>query len=292
MRENAWEKIWQKHRTKLVVLVLALLALDAEIWFRIANERGEESLRTHFLDVGQGDSELIELPGSVQILVDGGPANGRALAVLGGVLAPEDRYLDIVVLSHSESDHFGGLIDILRRYRVGAFVWNGVPGTAGAYADLMKAVRESGARVAVVGAGDAIVNGDSRIDVISPAQNISSNTDTNDTSLVIRVTAGATRALFTGDIGPKVEAALAPVVGRADILKVSHHGSKFSTSESFLEAVRPLVAGIEVGENNYGHPAPETLARLVAAGAQVFRTDRNSTVEVVSDGGRLRVFAE
>jgi len=293
-----YKKFLEKHKTKLIVLMLAFFVLDAALWRGVFAGSGASDLHLYFLDVGQGDSELIELPapiggqaGSVQVLVDGGPANSKALAALGDILAPTDRYIDLVILSHAESDHFGGLIDILKRYQVGAFIWNGRPGSAGAYGDLMRSVEASGARVLVLGAGDAIRYGSSKFNVLSPTPAFLAGTEMNNTSFVLQLAAQDITALFMGDIGEKVEAALASRVGRVEILKVAHHGSKFSSTAPFLAAVRPLLAGIEVGENNYGHPAPETLARLAAVGAKIFRTDKNGTVEVIADEEGIKVFA-
>lgn len=286
------EKKLEKHKTKIIILVLALVILDAVVWWNIVADAASDDLRLHFLDVGQGDSELIALPGDVQMLVDGGPPAGRVLAALGDILSPTDRYIDLVVLSHAETDHFGGLIEVLKRYRVGAFIWNGRSGTARAFQDLMRAVEDSGARVVVLGAGDAIRYGTSRIDVLSPTPALLAGTIVNDTAFTLRLASEGATALFTGDIGPKVEELLAPLLRHIDVLKVAHHGSKFSSTQGFLDAVRPALAVIEVGKNSYGHPTPDVLARLAAVGARVFRTDRDGTVEVVADGEGLRVFTQ
>jgi competence protein ComEC len=155
----------------------------------------------------------------------------------------------------------------------------------------MRAVEASGARVIVLGAGDAIRYGESRADILFPTPEFLAGKEMNDTALAFRLASGGARVLFTGDMGPSVEGFLAPLLSRVDVLKVAHHGSKFSSTQGFLDIVRPLLAAIEVGENGYGHPSPDVLARLQKIGARVFRTDRDGTVEVVADGTGIKVFA-
>ncbi len=132
----------------------------------------------------------------------------------------------------------------------------------------------------------------SRIDVLSPTPELAQGTVMNDAAFTLKLAGKGMTALFTGDIGARVESALAPVVGAVDVLKVAHHGSKFSSTASFLDAVRPRLAVIEVGKNRYGHPTPDVLTRLAAVGARILRTDRDGTIEVVADGRRLRIFAK
>ncbi|MDP3947838.1 MAG: MBL fold metallo-hydrolase, partial [bacterium] len=253
-----------------------------------------------FLDVGQGDASLITLPSgphtktfgvgagwhTVQILIDGGPSTA-ILPALEAVMPKGDRSIDLVLLTHPQLDHFGGLIDVMKRYRVGAFIWNGRAGTIGEWNDLIRAVEEAGVPAVVLGKGGAIRFGSRALAVLHPDRSGLVSGELNDSSLVVRLEADGIRALFTGDIGANIERRLSPDELVADILKVPHHGSKYSSSKEFLERVKPKAAFVEVGKNNYGHPTEEALTRLAEAGSRIFRTDRDGTVVLRWSGGKL-----
>jgi len=291
--ESRLVKRARKHRSTVLVFLVALVVLDIIVWSQIAVYiRDQSLLRLYFLNVGQGDSELVVLPGGAKLLVDGGPPNGQVLLALANILPPMDRYIDLVVLSHPQTDHFGGLIDIVRRYRVGMFISTGISNAVPGYTDLMRALDEYGIPRTVLAAGDSIQYGDSRIDVLSPTPAFLSATDVNETTLALRVAANNITALFTGDANADVEHELAQDTGPIDVLKVSHHGSKFSSTKEFLDALRPEIAVIEVGKNSYGHPTAQVLGRLADIGARIFRTDQQGTVEIIADGMGMRVFAK
>ncbi|MDO8585357.1 MAG: hypothetical protein Q7R85_04575 [bacterium] len=282
---------------KLVVALLLLAAADASLWFFVI--AGNETIRAtqyYFLNVGQGDSELILFPrvggGTVKLLIDGGP-DAKLSDELGKVLPANDRVIDLVLMTHPQLDHFGGFIDVLKNYRVGAFLGTGRVGTSGAYGELMRVIRDRNIPYVTLAKGSRIMYGDTVIDVLSPNKRNLISKELNDGCLVLRVESYGVRALLTCDAGEHIERELvASDDVRADILKVGHHGSRFSSSANFLAAVNPKVAMIEVGKNSYGHPTPAALNRLANVGAQIFRTDKNGRVKIVSDGGMLRVFAE
>ncbi len=287
----------KKHKNKVIILSAAALVLNFLIWAQIFTDHLViPDLKIYFLDVGQGDSGFVELPGfdsapfgsGIQILIDGGPPNGKALNELGRILKLGDRYIDLVVLTHPQLDHFGGLIEVLKRYKVGALIWNGLEGKSTAFQDFKKAVRESGAQEIILMAGDRIRYGRNEILVLSPDENFLHAQNLNDTSLVLELRSKNSKTLFTGDISFKVETNL--LTSNVDILKVAHHGSRFSSAASFLEAVKPKVAVIGVGKNSYGHPTAQVLERLANAGAQIFRTDLDGTVKLVIDGENIKVF--
>jgi competence protein ComEC len=282
-----------KHRNAALVLLAALVILDIVVWSQIAvHIRDRSLLRMYFLDVGQGDSELVVLPGGATMLIDGGPPNGRVLSALAEALPPFDRSIDLIVLSHPQTDHFGGLIEVVRRFRIGAFISTGVTNTVPGYADLVRALDERGVPRIVLAAGDTIRYGDSRGDVLSPTPAFLSATDVNETTLVLRISGNDVASLFTGDADADVERELARTAGSIDVLKVSHHGSKFSSTKEFLDAIHPEIAVIEVGKNSYGHPTAQALGRLADVGARIFRTDQQGTIEIIADGGELWVFAK
>jgi competence protein ComEC len=274
-------------RDKTIIIIFVLLVFDlvlfGYIFFGVSAEPG-----VYFLDVGQGDSELIILPGGVEILIDGGSSNGRALAELTKILPFTDRYIDLVVMTHPQLDHFGGLISIINRYEVGAFLWNGVKGQPLALRDLEEVINKNRVRNIVLKAGDKIKYQNSVIDVLSPGQE--KFKDINENSLVFNLIYKDTNFLFTGDIGKRVEELIKDKVGKIDILKVAHHGSKYSSSAEFLNIIQPKVAVIEVGENSYGHPTEETLEKLEQIGASIFRTDEHGTIKVIPKDNTVEVF--
>lgn len=281
-------------RPRALGALLVLATLNVFLFGALgARARSPEGAAVSFLDVGQGDAALVTLGGEVQILIDGGPPHGQLLEELGALLPPTDRTIELVVLTHPELDHYGGLIDLLRRYEVGAFVDTGVGKEVDAYRALLAAMTAAPVRRITLRAGDRIRYGDSRFTVFSPDDRRAAARAKNDTSLVLALETGGARFLFTGDISAEVERALIPFVEAPfDVLKVAHHGSKFSSDAGFLTAVRPAVAVIEVGKNSYGHPTRETLGRLEDAGARIYRTDRHGTVTVRVGKGELQVFAD
>jgi len=286
------EKIFTKHKNKIIILSAVLLALNFLIYRQIFSFAGHNrDLKIYFLDVGQGDSQLVILPGGVKVLIDGGPPNGKLLENLGKILPPTDRYIDLVVLSHPQLDHFGGFIEVLKRYRVGAFLSNGRAGTISAFSELKKTIQENKIKTVVLGLGDKIRNGESSFDVLWPTPEFANVKELNDTAVVLELKSKNSTALFTGDIGFKIEEELIKNnPSHIDILKVAHHGSKYSSGANFLAAIAPKIVAIGVGKNSYGHPTKEALQRLAQDGAKIYRTDQDGTVELVIDEKKIKVF--
>lgn len=288
-----------KHKifgNKAVVALLILAATVVALWFFVLTGPRFAAPQFYFLNVGQGDSELVLLPkangGSIKLLIDGGP-DAKVVEELAKVLPVGDRRIDLVLMTHPQLDHFGGFIEVLRQYEVGAFLGTGRVGTTKAYSELMRVIRERQIPYIALRRGSRIAYGDVGVDVLSPNARDLASKELNDGCLVLRVATPVARALFTCDADENIERALAARDDiRADILKVGHHGSRFSSSASFLRAVSPKVAVIEVGKNSYGHPTKDALARLADVDANVFRTDQSGTVKVMSDRGMLRVFTE
>jgi competence protein ComEC len=252
-------------------------------------------LRVTFLDVGQGDATLVELPDGPRLLVDGGPGGARRFDVGERVLAPflwnrPVGRLDAVALSHWDIDHSGGLAAVLRRFPVGEFWESGRP-PSGAV-DTVAALGRSGAPRRVLAAGQRLWLGRAIVTVLGPAPG--PPVAANDQSLVLRLDWRGVSLLLPGDLGAQGEAALLDRAGplRTLVLKVAHHGSRSSSGVPFLRAAQPLVAVVSVGVRNpFRHPSPDTLARLEAAGARIYRTDRDGAVMLETDGRVLRVTA-
>ncbi len=287
--------IFAKRKFLLAGVLASWCAIDAFLWFAMVSGRPSSAASVSFLDVGQGDSELVKFPGGATVMTDAGPTNAVMASLEKAV--PGRRYIDVAVITHPQVDHFNGYNFLLDHYGVGAFVYNGRddPGVA-EWAALKNKIAAKHIPMITLAAGDSIHYGDDEIDIISPDAGFRESAELNDTGLVEMLKTPHFRALFTADIGLNVEDWLAASVPdlRADILKVPHHGSKYSSGEVFLRAVDPAVAVIEVGvKNTYGQPGAATLSRIASStGAAIFRTDQNGTVEVSYDAGRLRVSRE
>lgn len=271
-------------------MLLILIALNIFIWQAIIFGGGAINPELYFLNVGQGDSQLINFPGDVQVLIDGG-RGPQVLNELAKILPSQDRYLDLVVVTHPDFDHYGGLIDVLKTYQVGAVITSDLPDKAAAYQDFVKVIKENNIPEINLHAGDKISYQNSRFDVLAPSKRELSAKAVNDTGIVLLLQSGGLRALYTADISAAKELDLLKHRQlAAQVLKVSHHGSKYSSDPEFLKAVQPKVAVIGVGKNKYGHPTPQVLSRLADVGSAVLRTDESGTIKLILDNGVLKLY--
>jgi competence protein ComEC len=269
---------------------LVLLMITGVIWYAVYTEsRG--TLRVAFLNVGQGDAIFIESPTHNQILLDGGPGTA-VLGELGRVMPFYDRSLDAVMMSHPNLDHFAGFIEVLRRYSVGYDLESGRSHTIPEYTAFTTAVAERGVKKIFLRRGTTIdLGGGAVLIILSPEERDMGAKNLNDTMVVARLVYGKTAFLLTGDMEKGLEARLVKNGDAlsAQVLKVGHHGSKTSSSEIFLQAVRPEYSVIEVGKNSYGHPTQEILTRLATAHSAIFRTDTDGTIIFESDGENVSI---
>jgi competence protein ComEC len=271
-----------------VVLLAALLA------------RPDGLLHFRALDVGQGDALLIQTPGEQAILIDGGPDPAAVARGLGRTLPFWQRDLALVVLTHPHADHIAGLIDTLGHYRVHSVletpVTTGDPALEAAWGRVLTA---TGVPVAAAVAGQTVqVESGVRLRVLAPPPALlhGTHSDINNSSVVLRLDYNEVSFLLAGDIETEAGADLLARAGselHSQVLKVPHHGSATGLSPALLAAIQPQAAVISVGaDNTYGHPAPTTLDLLQAAGVPTYRTDRDGTVEFLSDGRQIWVRSE
>lgn len=248
----------------------------------------------HFFDVGQGDGALIETPDDKQILIDGGP-DKRILSKLGNVLLPWDRHIDLLILTHPHADHLDGLLEVLKRYDVGAVVESSVLHSLPEYSEWHRLIQNKNIPLYHPRAGQRIQLAEKLFfDVLTPEKNFENTAPKNihDAMIVGRLSYGADSILFMGDAEKKIEySILAKTPGiRSTVLKVGHHGSKTSTSELFLQAASAQFAVISVGgKNRYGHPHQEVISRLQEHGVKIFRTDEIGDILLVSNGSFLKI---
>jgi competence protein ComEC len=251
-------------------------------------------LALHFLDVGQGDAAVIRTPAGRFVVVDAGPRSDRSDAgrrVVAPFLARQRAgRLAALVISHAHADHLGGATAVLDRFPVDVVLEPGVAFEDPGYARFLGEIAAAGLAWRPGRPGDTFMLDGVRFSLLHPDTAWSGwGEDLNEDSIVLLVQYGNFRALFSGDAGLPAERHLAGRVGRVSVLKVGHHGSRGSTGEGWLAELRPQVAVVSVGANSYGHPAPETLARLARAHPDLRRTDRDGTVAVVTDGKTMRV---
>ena len=275
---------------------LLLTGFNLFIWYGVVFG-GVADLNLYFLNVGQGDSELIELPDGVQILIDGGP-DKSVLFELAKIMPSSDRYLDLVVMTHAQTDHFAGFAHILDRYKIGAIIVTGREGESKTWENFRNLLEAKQIPVVLVEAGDRITYRENLLEVLSPDPELLTDKEINESSVILKLESQGIKALFTGDAGFKTENYLQSRTSSeggqldVDVLKVAHHGSKYSTGANFLAATTPLISVIEVGKNNYGHPTEATLSRLKSFGNAIYRTDENGTVRLVVRDGKIAVYPE
>jgi len=335
-----------KSKGILIVLVIGLAMLivnrlgydkvikdnqvDGEVSGAQTQVSDDDLLKVMVLDVGQGDSILINTPGNKQILVDGGP-NATVLGKLDKYLDFNDKYIDVVVLTHPHADHVTGLNQVLQRYQVSEIWMNGAIHTSSVYLEFLDLIKQLEIPVRIVyiclgdnnqeignwklEIGDAgewgygentrcaneVELGDENllISFFYPLHNLSGQTidNLNNSSIVFRLEYGESSFLLTGDAEAKAEQeiiqAIEPELIASQVLKVPHQGATDSSSEEFIEAVNPDYAAISVGAGNqYGHPSLRIIRRYERAGAEVIRTDENGDIVFVSDGKEVITSSE
>ncbi|PIS15072.1 hypothetical protein COT63_01915 [Candidatus Shapirobacteria bacterium CG09_land_8_20_14_0_10_38_17] len=269
----------------------------------------DDNFHLVFCDVGQGDAILMSF-GETQVLVDGG-SDDRVLSCLGEHMPFWDRELEMVILTHPEKDHGGGLISVIERYKVSYFVWGVLGNPAVFYQKLLVALSKEDVCLINPWQGDELTMGRVKIKFYWPdrdwvAQRLSVKSEDldnfdvsksglmyqstsgspNDFSLVFKVSFNNFDVLLTGDADQKIQPEILMTTSfpQVDVLKVAHHGSRYAFLDEVLSQVRPELGVISVGKNPWGHPTQMLLDQLSRFGMVIRRTDKDGTVEVISDG--------
>ncbi len=243
-------------------------------------------LMVYFIDVGQGDAILIDY-GTYEMLIDGGTGDDCANYIADYV----DGVLEVMVATHPHADHIGGLRNVLDAFVVEHIWLNGDTATTQTYTDFMAKVNAEGAQLHQAQRGEQISLNTLTFDVLHPVLPLGS--DMNENSIVLKLSFGQVDFLSTGDAEAGAEANMmsASLINDIDILKVGHHGSNYASTASFLAAAQPEIAIYSAGVGNpYGHPAPETIARLQDIGAGIYGTDVHGTIIVTTNGTTYSVY--
>jgi len=256
----------------------------------------DDKLHVSYLDIGQGDAILIQ-NGNQDVLIDGGPSPRELNRELAAKMPFWDRTIELVIVTHPHGDHLAGLVDIIQKYHVRQVLAPATDSAAALWQEWLKLIAEKNIPSAMAIAGQRIaLGGEAQLEIIAaPAPGSDETLD--DEGLVLRLLDGTVSFLFTADIttATEMELLMARAPLPSTVLKVAHHGSATATSREFLAVVKPVLAVISVGaDNDYGHPDKDTISRLASAvgDEHIYRTDRNGTIELITDGERLWLTAD
>jgi len=275
-----------------IYFLIFLTFLAIAIW-TVYFKEPDNNLHIFVLDVGQGDAILIQ-KNNKQILIDGGP-DDKVISELGKVMPVEDREIEWLILSHPHADHVTGLVEVLRRYKVDKIEYNGIDYDSGVYKDFLAEIKTKNipTEIPEIGRVENIFD-QGKITYLWPGNNADSyKNNLNNTSEVIRFDYGNFSALFPGDC--EVECWQGIIVDNKNMianitfLKVAHHGSRNGSIEDIISIIRPKIAAISLAKNNkFSFPHKEVMDSLQKYGADIFRTDLNSTIDISSDGNDWR----
>ncbi|WP_446898540.1 ComEC/Rec2 family competence protein [Clostridium sp. LBM24168] len=246
-----------------------------------------DGLKVSYIDVGQGDSELIQVNGK-NLLIDAGPNSSRD-KFMSYLDKQNIKKFDYVIATHPDEDHIGGMSDLIKKYDIDTFIAPKKVANTRTFEHMIQALKDKNMKIDLPAPGSKLEMGDNvSAEILAP--NSSSYLDTNNYSVVLKITYGNTRFLFTGDAEKESEQEMIDKNYdlSADVLKVGHHGSSSSTSQKFLDRVNPTTAVISCGKNNkYGHPTKKIVNRLKKKKIQIYRTDVDGDIVLKSDGNKI-----
>jgi competence protein ComEC len=292
-------------RPIVIVVLLAVVLVALVVVFRQRPQQPEPGpvsgkLVVHFLDIGQGDSELIELPNGETILIDSGDRGAPTVDLLQKYRV---RQINLIIATHPHSDHMGEMRDVMRAFKVQEFWDSGFNHPTKTYTDMLEEIKDRGVKFATPKRGDLRKFGEVLIEVLNPSNELPDD-NPNNASIVIRLTYGDRRFLFSGDA--EMYEASRPSAWEqmleterdklhADLLKAAHHGSSNGTTREVLDAVNPSIVTISCAAgNDYHHPHPKVMRMLEGAANQIklYRTDLEGTITAVCDGATIEMSSD
>jgi len=286
-----WSKVQKRARLVILALVLILILF---INFWIAGSKGlSGELKITFLDVGQGDCIYFEFPDGRNMIVDGGPPPAGKYIIDPFLKDKGVNSIDYMVLTHPDADHLSGLCDVIKNFNVESVIANGAIQTSDEYMDFLKYIKSKKINFKIVRRWDEIDNfNPAKIFILHPDEENFDIYSSNSKSVVFKLIYKDFSILMCGDIESDVEYNILRERFdlKSDVIKIPHHGSSTSSTMKFLERVKPKIAIIEVGQGNrFGHPQKEVLERLEKTGAKIYRTDLNGTIELITDGHKIKI---
>jgi competence protein ComEC len=274
---------------KLIFIISLILFSTGVLFFFVYVNFYDGKLHLVVCDVGQGDAILLRTPNGQDVLIDGGP-DKSVLSCLGRHMPFWDKTIEVIILTHPDADHVTGVVDVIKRYNVNALFTESNSGKTDIYKLFQRELADKKLSANFVEAGDKIkIEDNVELNVLSPQSNQpdpkANSGSLNVYSVVVKLSYNNFSALFTGDAPATVGDKIVGSVGKVDVLKVPHHGSKTGMNDAFLGTTTPQIALISVGANNrYGHPSKISLDLLSKYNVEIFRTDKNGEIEILSDG--------
>jgi len=267
--------------------LLGLILVSIVLWAIVVRENREGVLTFSVLNIGQGDSILVESPTGVQVLIDAGPNRG-VMKELSAVLSWYDRHIDMIVATHADKDHFEGFIPFFDKYKTEVVLLSGTESSSDTYKVFKEKIQKNNLPVVLARRGQVVdIGGGAYLEVLFPDRDVS-GMETNDASVVLKLVYGETSAILQGDSPVKIEEYLISLdkAGlNSDILKTGHHGSRTSTGEEYVKAVSPKWAIITAGkDNSYGHPHSEVVDILNKLKVEILGTHVLGRIVFESDG--------
>lgn len=270
--------------------ILVIFLLLGLFFSSIGNVSAASTVKVHFINVGQGDATLIQAPGEA-ILIDGG-GKGKGPTIVNYLKKNNVKSLTTVISTHPDADHVGGLSYVIDKMKVSKVCAPNVSHTTQAYKDFLLSVKKKKLKITTAKQGVTIPtkSKDVNLKFLAPVKTYSKS-DLNNWSAVLSLKHNKKSFLFTGDAENKSETDMLSknLISKVDVLKVAHHGSKYSTSAKFLSKALPKYSVISVGKNSYGHPTSETVNRLKKVKSTVYRTDKSGNIIFTSNGSSLSV---
>lgn len=272
----------------LLVLIIGIFILVFLLWQnKTSADFNNDLLTVSFLDVGQGDAIFVETPDGVQVLIDGG-SNNSVLRELAKQMSISDKSIDVVLATHPDKDHIGGLVDVLQRYDVANIIKTNNKSETGTGEVFDLAVEKENANVYFATVGQQLALGASTSVLIFSPNGDVTDLESNTSSIIVQLRYGDIEFMLTGDAPISIENYLSKTFGKgleSEVLKLGHHGSRTSSSDIFLDTVKPKFGVVSAGKDNtYGHPHSEVVEKVTKRNILIFNTIEQESVVFESDG--------